>query len=172
MTGPTETHNADLYRWHLVAAIRDDHPLRGSTDEDGLLSVDSLIDQAVLVAPTGHASRSLLDRYTSALGLSIAQVSEDPAVLVALGLNSNRVPVIPSDSHVSYQNHWPRLHANGEALGGIYRVYWREDPNQPDRVRDLLRELAARIHAAAEPLRRLPGGSDGVRPWAAPSHLS
>ncbi len=75
--------------------------------------------------------------------------------MVALGATSDRVPIIPTDSEVTWQDHWPVLVTRGPGgrskptiLGGTFAVYWRET-SQPTGLRASLRTFAEQVALAS-----------------------
>jgi DNA-binding transcriptional LysR family regulator len=144
-----------LYRWALVAAVHDRHPLLHRVDTQGRLKVSELAGYHILTSPPGHRTRALLELHQSVTTrFSIEAAGPEPSALVALGEWSERVPVIASDSVVEWGPHWPILiSADERALGGEYYAYWRKGRAHPQRLTDLLRDLAARAASEAHLLR-------------------
>lgn len=142
---PTGVATLPSHRVVLFAAVREDHPIlsgaeRTSTERaTNTLSVARLRDEGVslLLSPKGHFSRDLLDLYqTSTSRFKVEATGPEPSALVALGAQSDRVPVIASDSVLSREtadgssesvpSHWPALvNEKGELLARDYAVYYR-----------------------------------------------
>lgn len=162
---PTGVAFADLYGWRLIAATSTQDPLldaaqRGSVNEM-LLEVSELAGRKLLVAPKGHRSRDMLDLYAEQdPPWEIVGESEDPEVLVRIATFSDRVAVVPSDSVPDVDPAWPTLVAREHgALGGKYRVLWRDSESDPKRLRALTCELARCLVELSEPLREQVSGS-------------
>ena len=166
------------YRWALAAAIRRGHPLSERIGEgelgDRQLDVAALAEgrpvHPLVVAPSGHSSRLLLDAHqTPSRRFAISSTSPEPAALVALGATSDRVPVIPTDSEVTWQGHWPVLVTRGPGgrstpriLGGTFAVYWRET-SQPTGLIASLRMFAEQVALASnllDPIDKPWGGGE------------
>lgn len=157
------------YRWALAAAIAPDHELRKHVT-DHTLDIAVLADASrncpLVVAPPGHISRKMIERYqTPSRRFHIASTSPEPAALVALGSKSNRVPIIPTDSLVEWDPTWPILvtknqgrGAKPHTLGGSYAVYWREK-DQPEHLVPILREFATVVASRAS------AADPGQRSW-------
>ncbi|HZD70787.1 MAG TPA: hypothetical protein VFA45_18405, partial [Actinomycetes bacterium] len=144
-----------LYQWALVAAIHDRHPLLQEIDARGRLKVGELARYNILTSPPGHRTRTLLELHQSiTTRFTIQAAGPEPSALVALGEWSDRVPVIASDSVVGWRRHWPVIvNTHGKTLGGEYYAYWRKSESYPERLTELLHDLAARAASGAHRLR-------------------
>lgn len=150
-----------LYRWHLVAAVREDHPVlqqaTASAEGDTMLDVQALRGYDLALAPHGHVSRSQIERCLPAEAIKVPFTSEDPDVLVSLGEHSNRIPVVPTDSRVTYQPYWPRLATLDGPISGLCEMYWHEKTDDAAWTA-IQRDFREAVFAAAESLRRMPAG--------------
>jgi DNA-binding transcriptional LysR family regulator len=155
VSSPQGLRSLHAYRWALVAAVRQKHPLLEQVDGRNRLDVRMLAwnsdrgEYSLVTSRKGHLSREALDRYqTARRQFRVETTSDEPASLIALGSSSDRVPLIASDSFVEWRPHWPVVTSPAEKrdgtvrdLGGEYRVYWRET-NQPGALVPFLREFA------------------------------
>lgn len=156
---PAGLSSLDLYGWRLIAATNDSTAMRAKQTSSGehLLDVAQLAGRNLLVAPKGHQSRDLLDLFANQdPPWQIAGESEDPEVLVRIATFSDKVAVVPSDSAPEVDSSWPTIVAKGHgALGGKYRVLWREENStDPQRLRSLSSALATDLACLAKTLRQ------------------
>lgn len=156
---PSGMNAADLYGWRLIAAARDGDPTQRSavavSRRERLLDVKDLAGRKLLVAPKGHRSRDMLDLFGEQdPPWEIVAESENPEVLISLATFSDKVAVVPSDSVPSLNGSWPTLVAKDHgALGGKYRVLWRDSPADPARLRTLTCALAGDLVRLSKQLR-------------------
>jgi hypothetical protein len=153
----------DLYGWRLIAiANQDDRLSRYSRRQSTpFVKVDQLKGRRLLVAPKGHRSRDLLDLFANLdPPWEIAGESEDPEVLASLAENTDRVAVVPSDSLAELRDEWPVVVASTHgALGGKYRVHWRNTNSDPERLREAMALLTESLVSRAKGLQQRRGGS-------------
>jgi hypothetical protein len=134
---------------------------------DGRPAVD-LVEAArypLLVSPLGHRTRDLLLEHVPVDGLNIELETANSQARAALGRGGVRVPLIASDSLIDaeFDLSWPAIvvkdHTDGEFhyLCDSHSIYWRLD--LPKAVATQVEDFVEVAFAAAEVLRRRPGGS-------------
>lgn len=125
------------HRTVMVAAVGPDHPLQRLADRRRrTIEVADLFESELplLVSPKGHFGRDILGLYQG-VGMrpSIELSGSDPAALVALGLEGNRVPIVASDSIIpgvatdarELPPDWLALQTSDGILGRSYSIYHR-----------------------------------------------
>ncbi len=134
-----------LYRWVLLAAIRQGHPIEAKM-VNRTFELDALEPYPLAASPRGHRSRDLISEQQSpSLIFDIRFVSDEPAALLALGQSGNVIPIIASDTKMpvgpwlgvksmrldrttSLPKSWAAIRKEPDKVfGGAYHFFWRDD---------------------------------------------
>ena len=135
-----------------------------SPNEAPRIDVGALREFKLLTSPKGHLSRELLTSQETFEGeFDIELETGDTEARIALGRESERVPIVPSDAPIHFEERWLVVVSENPnegmgILGGEHSVYWRDDIENPD-VRTLLTMFLDDVDRAAEPIRGRPGGA-------------
>lgn len=83
-----------LYRWYLCAVVGLDHRWHSTKDD---VLVGDLVDEHLVLSPSGHASRLLLERSVDGI-VEPAFESSSTDVVIEMALEARMVAVVPSDA--------------------------------------------------------------------------
>lgn len=173
--GPTRRSASDnavgqrvLYSWRLVAPIGASHPAREHLITVGgrqALPIDQIARFPLLLSPTGHESRDLLVDHEPVGGYRVELETSNSQARAALGLGTDRVPIIASDSLTEreFDPTWPAIVVPAETgraytyVGSSHSIYWRKD--LPSSVQPHIDDFVDVAVDAAVALRQRPGGS-------------
>ncbi len=142
-----------LYAWKLRLIVEENSPFYAQRS----VAIRELAKNQIplLVSPSGHSSRRLIDDSAAdtQLSLNIRVEGTDVVALQILGRQGRGTPILPDDSFgVAPDAGWPVVNASrGRALGGHHSIYWSDDQTPENDARtQAINQLAVRLRRAAE----------------------
>jgi DNA-binding transcriptional LysR family regulator len=112
-----------IYRAGIAVGISEGHPLRVHDE----ISIESLVDSPLLLAPSGFLSRSLVESAFKEIGAEprVAFVSPNPSTLLSLGEAGFGIPLVADDAVPGRATDaWPRLHGSSGPLASDVCLSW------------------------------------------------
>jgi DNA-binding transcriptional LysR family regulator len=133
-----------VYQVRLIAAVPNDHPLRGAASVD----IERLRDQPLVLSQAGSYSRGALEAACGRAGFEplVAFDSASPTSIMALGAAGLGLPIFVDDAVPSPAGGpWPVITEGGRPIGAPVRLLWRAEAALSPAVRAFIAVARAAV---------------------------
>jgi DNA-binding transcriptional LysR family regulator len=133
-----------VYQVRLIAAVPDDHPLRGAASID----IERLRGEPLVLSQAGSYSRGALEAACGRAGFQplVTFDSASPTSIMALGAAGLGLPVFVDDALPSPSGRpWPVITEGGRPIGAPVRLLWRAEATLSPAVRAFIEVARAAV---------------------------